>query len=62
MFHRLILRGYKSTLSYNDMWDIREEDTSETVVNKFEPEWEKELQNHRLVYQPLMVGMTHYVY
>ncbi len=43
-FHSLIFQGYKRTLYYADIWDIREEDSSETIVENFEDKWENELQ------------------
>jgi len=35
----LIWKGYKSPLEYKDLWDLNEEDKSESLVPVFERQW-----------------------
>lgn len=42
MFHRLVVKGYRSPLNAEDLWSLREEDTSEKIIHDFEKEWAKQ--------------------
>lgn len=44
---RMIFKGYKNPLTYKDIWDIRNEDKSETIYDTFQKHWETELDNKR---------------
>lgn len=38
-FFRLVVRGYRSPLTTEDLWPLREEDTSEKIISDLEKEW-----------------------
>lgn len=39
---RLVLKGYRSPLQAEDLWSLREEDTSEKIISDLEEEWTAE--------------------
>ncbi len=39
---RLIFKGYRSPLQAEDLWSLREEDTSEKIISDLEEEWTAE--------------------
>ena len=41
---RLVLRGYRRTLTYDDIWDIRPQDTSDVIVKRFLKNWDELLE------------------
>ncbi|XP_056606838.1 multidrug resistance-associated protein 1 [Triplophysa dalaica] len=48
-FSGLVLKGYRSPLQAEDLWSLREEDTSEKIISDLEEEWTAErtkLQQH----------------
>ncbi|MCJ8739010.1 hypothetical protein PDJAM_G00042380 [Pangasius djambal] len=51
-FSGLVVRGYRSPLTAEDLWPLREEDTSEKIISDLEREWNTqcaELQQERSV-------------
>ncbi|XP_053473518.1 multidrug resistance-associated protein 1-like [Ictalurus furcatus] len=51
-FSGLVVRGYRSPLTTEDLWPLREEDTSEKIISDLEKEWSTkcaELQQERSV-------------
>lgn len=40
--HRLVVKGYRSPLQAEDLWRLREEDTSEKIISDLEEEWTTE--------------------
>ncbi|XP_056608084.1 multidrug resistance-associated protein 1 [Triplophysa dalaica] len=41
-YGRLVVKGYRSPLKAEDLWSLREEDTSEKIIHDFEKEWAKQ--------------------
>lgn len=41
-FCRLVVKGYRSPLQAEDLWCLREEDTSHKILSDLEEEWTKE--------------------
>ncbi|KAI5097098.1 multidrug resistance-associated protein 1-like isoform X2, partial [Silurus meridionalis] len=51
-FSGLVVRGYRSPLTTEDLWSLREEDTSEKIIGDLEREWNTqraELQQERSI-------------
>ncbi|KAG7334686.1 hypothetical protein KOW79_001282 [Hemibagrus wyckioides] len=51
-FSGLVVKGYRSPLTSEDLWSLREEDTSEKIISDLEREWSTqcaELQQERCV-------------
>lgn len=42
VLHRLVVKGYRSPLKAEDLWSLREEDTSEKIICDLEKEWAKQ--------------------
>ncbi len=42
VLHRLVVKGYRSPLQAEDLWSLREEDTSEKIICDLEKEWAKQ--------------------
>uniref|UniRef100_A0A8C1G2J6 ABC-type glutathione-S-conjugate transporter n=2 Tax=Cyprinus carpio TaxID=7962 RepID=A0A8C1G2J6_CYPCA len=42
LLHRLVVKGYRSPLQAEDLWSLREEDTSEKIICDLEKEWAKQ--------------------
>lgn len=45
MVIRLIWKGFRGSLSYDDLYDLNERDKSENIVPKFQNEWDKQVHN-----------------
>uniref|UniRef100_A0A8C2J7D8 ABC-type glutathione-S-conjugate transporter n=1 Tax=Cyprinus carpio TaxID=7962 RepID=A0A8C2J7D8_CYPCA len=45
-FSGLVFKGYRSPLQAEDLWSLREEDTSEKIISDLEEEWTAEQENH----------------
>ncbi len=43
MFASMIVKGYRHPLMFDDMWDLMPRDKSETVITKFEKQWQKQV-------------------
>uniref|UniRef100_A0A9J7YN69 ABC-type glutathione-S-conjugate transporter n=1 Tax=Cyprinus carpio carpio TaxID=630221 RepID=A0A9J7YN69_CYPCA len=41
-FSRLVVKGYRSPLKAEDLWSLREQDTSEKIICDLEKEWAKQ--------------------
>ena len=41
---RLMLTGYKRILEQEDVWDLEENYKTKEIVNRFQKEWEKEVE------------------
>lgn len=39
MLYRLVVKGYRSPLQAEDLWSLREMDTSEQIIRDVEKEW-----------------------
>ncbi len=39
----VVVRGYRRTLTFADVWDIRRADSARVIVPRFRREWEREL-------------------
>uniref|UniRef100_A0A672T5Q6 ABC-type glutathione-S-conjugate transporter n=1 Tax=Sinocyclocheilus grahami TaxID=75366 RepID=A0A672T5Q6_SINGR len=46
LFWWLLFKGYRSPLQAEDLWSLREEDTSEKIISDLEEEWTAEQENH----------------
>uniref|UniRef100_A0A8C2PX42 ABC-type glutathione-S-conjugate transporter n=1 Tax=Cyprinus carpio TaxID=7962 RepID=A0A8C2PX42_CYPCA len=46
LFWWFIFKGYRSPLQAEDLWSLREEDTSEKIISDLEEEWTAEQENH----------------
>ena len=42
---RLIWKGVRGALSYDDLYDLNGRDKSEVIVPKFQREWDKQVHN-----------------
>uniref|UniRef100_A0A8C2DR28 ABC-type glutathione-S-conjugate transporter n=1 Tax=Cyprinus carpio TaxID=7962 RepID=A0A8C2DR28_CYPCA len=42
-FGRLVVKGYRSPLKAEDLWSLREQDTSEKIICDLEKEWAKQV-------------------
>lgn len=39
---RLVVKGYRTPLEAGDLWNLREEDTSDKIISDLEEEWTTE--------------------
>ncbi|KAF5894744.1 multidrug resistance-associated protein 1-like [Clarias magur] len=51
-FTRLAVRGYRSPLKPEDLWSLREEDTSEKIISDLEREWNTQCAHQERIVNP----------
>uniref|UniRef100_A0A672NTE1 ABC-type glutathione-S-conjugate transporter n=1 Tax=Sinocyclocheilus grahami TaxID=75366 RepID=A0A672NTE1_SINGR len=51
-FSGLVFKGYRSPLQAEDLWSLREEDTSEKIISDLEEEWTAERTNATVNLEP----------
>ena len=67
----MIIRGYKHSLEFKDLWALNKADTSHTIVPKFEAAWNTEVKKakwlvlvRKIVRPPPTIGggQGHYIF
>lgn len=41
-FFRLVVKGYRTPLAAEDLWTLREEDTSNKIISELQEDWTAE--------------------
>uniref|UniRef100_A0A8C9T1I6 ABC-type glutathione-S-conjugate transporter n=1 Tax=Scleropages formosus TaxID=113540 RepID=A0A8C9T1I6_SCLFO len=56
--HPLVVKGYRKPLQAEDLWSLREEDTSQKIISDLEQEWTAECNRIQLQEKALSAGVA----